>query len=79
MSINSISPAASLLPSTGDEVLPEDVAKPGMLSYEERHKNLVETNTRYIWDQMTRSTQHFTQEMIRQVREREKEDERNER
>ena len=79
MSINPILPTASSLPSTEDEILPEDATKPGMLSYEERHKNLVETNTRYIWDQMTRSTQHFTQEMIRQIREREKEEERNER
>lgn len=75
MSINPVSPTASPLPSAEDDILPEDVKKPEGLSYEERHKNLVEANTRYIWDQMTRSTQHFTQEMIRQARERQKEDE----
>ncbi len=80
MSINPISPSASPLPSSEGEVVPSgDVRTPEGLSYEERHKNLVDSNTRYIWDQMTRSTQRFTQEMIHQIREQEKEDERNER
>lgn len=79
MSINPISSATpTAVPAIEDDTLPEGIAKEAeKLSYEERHKNLVDANTRYIWEQMTRSTQQFTQEMIRQAREREKEDEMN--
>ena len=76
MSINPISPATpTAIPPVEDDALPEDVKKPEGLSYEERHKNLVEANTRYIWDQMNRSMQHFTQEMIRQANEQQREEE----
>lgn len=76
MSIHSISPTAtaSSVPPMEDEVLPENSKNVNQLTYEERHKRLVDSNTRYIFDQMTRSTQKFTQEMIRQARERQKED-----
>lgn len=78
MSINPVSTATpTAIPSVEDDALPEDVEKSEGLSYNERHKNLEEANTRYIWEQMTRSTQQFTQETIRQAREREKEDEMN--
>ncbi|MGX8716456.1 MAG: hypothetical protein ACSW8C_00520 [bacterium] len=78
MSINPVSPATpTAIPSVEDDILPEDVKRSEGLSYEERHKNLVDTNTRYIWEQMNRSTQRFTQEMIRQAREQQKEDEMN--
>lgn len=73
MSINPVSPSASPLTSTEEDILPEEG-----LPYEERHKNLVEANTRYIWDQMSRSIQHFTQEMLHQIREQQREDESNE-
>ena len=79
MSINPISPSTSPLPSTEDDMLPEDVKRLEGLTYEERHKNLVDSNTRCIWDQMIRSIQHSTQEMLRQAREQQREDERNER
>ena len=79
MSINPISQAAPTeIPPVEDDALPESAVKEAeKLSYEERHKNLVDANTRYIWDQMNRSLQHFTQEMIRQANERQKEDENN--
>ena len=79
MSINPVSPSASPLPSTEEDILPEDIKRSEGLSYEERHKNLVEANTRYIWDQMSRSIQHSTQEQLHQIREQQREDERNER
>ena len=76
MSINPISQAnPTNIPTVEDDMVPQDAIKEAKpLSQEELHKNLVETNTRYIFDQMIRSTQHFTQEMIRQSKEREKED-----
>ena len=77
MSINPISSATpTTVPAIEDDALPESAIKEAeKLSYEERHKNLVDANTRYIWEQMTRSLQHFTQEMIRQANERQREDE----
>lgn len=42
---------------------------------EELRENLRKTNIRYIFDQINRSMQVSTQEMIRQVRERQKEEE----
>ena len=77
MSINPISSATpTTVPAIEDDALPESAVKEAeKLSYEERHKNLVDANTRYIWDQMNRSLQHFTQEMIRQANERQKEEE----
>ena len=77
--VNPVSSSTSSLTSSEEDILPEDIERFEGLSYEERHKNLVEANTRYIWDQMSRSIQHFTQEMLHQIREQQKEDERNER
>ena len=76
MSINPISPTTSpsaIPPVEGDSLL-DNSKTVDQITYEERHKKLIETNTRYIFDQMTRSTQRFTQEMIRQAREQQKED-----
>lgn len=77
MSVTSISETTpTAISSVEDNVVPEEAIKEAeKLSYEERHKNLVDANTRYIWDQMNRSLQHFTQEMIRQANERQKEEE----
>ena len=77
MSVTPIPPSAAPLPAADDDVIPEDVdieQIPEQLSPGERRKQSIDENKRYIWDQMMRSTQRFTQEMIRQARERERED-----
>lgn len=79
LSATTVSSTAAPLPSTEEDNLPEGIRNSEQLSYEERHKNLVDANTRYIYDQMMRSIQQSTQEMIRQAREHQKEDEENSR
>ena len=79
MSINPVSSSTTSLNTPEEDMPLEGVKTHEGLSYEERHKKLVDANTRYIWDQMQRSIQHATQEMLHQIREQQKEDENNER
>ena len=75
MSVNSIShnvPHTPPLPS--EEVSQEDATTFAKLSAEEAHKRLVDTNKKYIFDQMIASNRHFTQEMIRAAKEQQNEE-----
>ena len=71
MSINPISSTQNTPTIPEEEVAPEDANNFAKLSAEEAHKRLVDTNTKYIFDQMIASNRRFTQEMIRAAKERE--------
>lgn len=71
MSINPIPSTQSSPTIPEEEVSPEDANSFAKLSAEEAHKRLVDTNTKYIFDQMIASNRRFTQEMIRAAKERE--------
>jgi len=74
MSINSISSTSSPTPSLpSEDVSQEDATQFAKLSAEEAHKRLVDTNTKYIFDQMMASNRRFTQEMIRSAKEQQNE------
>ena len=74
MSINSISTNVSpTQPIPSEDVSQEDATQFAKLSAEEAHKRLVDTNTKYIFDQMMASNRRFTQEMIRSAKEQQNE------
>ena len=74
MSINQVYNVTSTsLPNIPEEQTVESVDK--KMTAEEQHKNLVERNTRYIFEQMMNSTRRNTQEALRQIEKQRKEDE----
>lgn len=74
MSINPISNTTSIPNVPQEDISEEDATKFAKLSAEEAHKRLVDTNTKYIFDQMIASNRRFTQEMIRTAKEQQNEE-----
>ena len=74
MSINPISNTTPIPNVPQEDIAEEDATKFAKLSAEEAHKRLVDTNTKYIFDQMIASNRRFTQEMIRAAKEQQNEE-----
>lgn len=74
MSINPISNTSAIPNNPGEDVSTEDATDFVKLSAEEAHKRLVDTNKKYIFDQMIASNRRFTQEMIRTAKEQQNEE-----
>ena len=73
MSINPISTASSIPTQPQEDFSSEEANTKAKLSAEEAHKLLIDTNTKYIFDQMIASNRRFTQEMIRSAKEQQDE------
>ncbi len=74
MSVNPVS-STSPIPQVPQEEISEKEAKDfAKLSAEEAHKRLIDTNNKYIFDQMIASNRRFTQEMIRSAKEQQNEE-----
>ena len=74
MSINPISNTTPIPNVPQEDIAEENATKFAKLSAEEAHKRLVDTNTKYIFDQMIASNRRFTQEMIRTAKEQQNEE-----
>lgn len=74
MSINPISNTSPIPNTPEEDISLEDASNFANLSAEEAHKRLVDTNKKYIFDQMIASNRRFTQEMIRTAKEQQNEE-----
>ncbi len=74
MSIHPISTNSLSQVPPQEDISPEDATHFAKLSAQEAHKKLVDANTKYIFDQMVESSRRFTQTMIREAKERQKDE-----